>query len=81
MSLLALVHVHYVLCVDGQVLVGVDDHAEQTRVRLGGGGGEEEKTRCPSTFDLVLKGLTIMIIIIRIIIITVKYRNPRFVFL
>lgn len=35
MSLLALVHVHYLLSVDGQVLVGVDHHAEETRVRLG----------------------------------------------
>lgn len=35
MSLLALVHVHYVLSVDGQVLVWVDHHTEETRVRLG----------------------------------------------
>lgn len=34
MSLLALVHVHYVLSVDGQVLVWVDHHTEETRVRL-----------------------------------------------
>lgn len=33
-SLLALVHVHYVLGVDGQVLVRVDHHTEETRVRL-----------------------------------------------
>ena len=32
--LLAAVHLDDVLRVDGQVLVGVDDHAEQTRVRL-----------------------------------------------
>lgn len=34
-TLLALVHVDYVLGVDGQVLVRVDHHAEETRVRLG----------------------------------------------
>lgn len=34
MSLLALVHVHYVLRVDGQILVWVDHHTEETRVRL-----------------------------------------------
>lgn len=34
MPLLALVHVHYVLSVDGQVLVWVDHHTEETRVRL-----------------------------------------------
>lgn len=34
MSLLALVHVHYVLSVDGQVLVWVDHHAKETGVRL-----------------------------------------------
>lgn len=33
-SLLALVHVHYVLSVDGQVLVRVDHHAEEAGVRL-----------------------------------------------
>lgn len=33
-SLLALVHVDYLLGVDGQVLVRVDHNAEQTRVRL-----------------------------------------------
>lgn len=33
-SLLALVHVHYVFRVDGQVLVRVDHHTEETRVRL-----------------------------------------------
>lgn len=33
-SLLSLVHVHDVLGVDGQVLVRVDHHAEETRVRL-----------------------------------------------
>lgn len=33
-SLLALVHVHYVLSVDGQVLVWVDHHTEETRIRL-----------------------------------------------
>lgn len=32
--LLALVHVHNLLGVDGQVLVGVDHHAEQPGVRL-----------------------------------------------
>lgn len=35
MSLLALVHVHYVLRIDRQVLVWVDHHTEETRVRLG----------------------------------------------
>lgn len=34
MPLLAAVHVHDGLCVDGQVLVGVDHHAEEPRVRL-----------------------------------------------
>lgn len=34
--LLAAVHVHDGLCVDGQVLVGVDHHAEEPRVRLQG---------------------------------------------
>lgn len=34
MSLLALVHVHYVLGVDGQVLVWVDHHTEEAGVRL-----------------------------------------------
>ena len=34
MPLLALVHVHNLLRVDGQVLVGVDDHAEEAGVRL-----------------------------------------------
>lgn len=33
--LLALVHVHDVLRVDGQVLVRVDHHTEETGVRLG----------------------------------------------
>lgn len=33
-SLLALVHVHYFLAVDGQMLVRIDDHAEETRVCL-----------------------------------------------
>lgn len=33
-SFLALVHLYDLLCVDGQVLVRVDDHTEQTRVRL-----------------------------------------------
>lgn len=33
-SLLALVHVHYVLGVDGQVLVRVDHHAEEAGVGL-----------------------------------------------
>lgn len=32
--LLALVHVHNVLAVDGQVLVWIDHHTEETRVRL-----------------------------------------------
>lgn len=32
--LLAAVHVHDGLGVDGQVLVGVDHHAEESRVRL-----------------------------------------------
>lgn len=32
--LLALVHVHDLLAVDGQVLVWIDHHAEETRVRL-----------------------------------------------
>ena len=36
MPLLALVHVHDLLGVDGQVLVGVDDHTEQAGVRLQG---------------------------------------------
>lgn len=34
MPLLALVHVDDVLAVDGQVLVRVDHHAEEARVRL-----------------------------------------------
>lgn len=34
MSLLALVHVNYVLSVDGKKLVRVDHHTEETRVRL-----------------------------------------------
>lgn len=38
-SLLALVHVDDLLGVDGQVLVGVDHHAEEPRVRLQGKGG------------------------------------------
>lgn len=39
MSLLALVHVDDLLGVDGQVLVGVDHHAEEPRVRLQKQGG------------------------------------------
>lgn len=35
-SLLALVHVDYVLSVDGQVFVRVDHNTEETRVGLGG---------------------------------------------
>lgn len=35
LALLAPVHLHDGLCVDGQVLVRVDHHAEQPRVRLG----------------------------------------------
>lgn len=42
MSLLALVHVHDLLSVDGQVFVRVDHHAEETRVRL----RETEKSFC-----------------------------------
>lgn len=34
MSLLALVHVYYVLSVDGQILVRVDHHTEEAGVRL-----------------------------------------------
>lgn len=34
MPLLPSVHFNDVLRVDGQVLVGVDDHAEEARVRL-----------------------------------------------
>ncbi len=34
MSFLALVHIYDLLGVDGQVLVGVDDHTEQARIRL-----------------------------------------------
>lgn len=33
-SLLALVHFHNLLRVDGQILVGVDHHAEEAGVRL-----------------------------------------------
>lgn len=36
-SLLALVHVHYLISVDGEVLVRVDHHTEETRVRLSEG--------------------------------------------
>ena len=39
--LLAAVHLDDVLRVDGQVLVGVDDHAEQARVRLENKGHRE----------------------------------------
>lgn len=37
MSLLALVHVHYLISVDGEVLVRVDHHTEETRVCLSEG--------------------------------------------
>lgn len=39
MPLLATVHVHDGLGVDGQVLVGVDHHAKESRVCLRGHGG------------------------------------------
>lgn len=53
MALLALVEVHDLLGVDGQALVGVDHHAEQTRVGLeterrekGGRGRLGKKIAC-----------------------------------
>lgn len=44
-TLLALVHLDHPGSVDWQPLVGVDGHAEQTRVRL---EGEKEKTNQPA---------------------------------
>jgi len=51
-SLLALVHVHYVLGVDRQVLVRVDHHTEETRIRLGkteDSGGQRGVLTQPTT--------------------------------
>lgn len=42
-ALLALVHLDDLLRVDGQHLVGVHHHAEETRVRLRGGGRRRER--------------------------------------
>lgn len=42
MPLLAAVHVHDGLGVDGQVLVGVDHHAEESRVCLQGGRAQRD---------------------------------------
>lgn len=49
-TLLALVHLDDLLRVDGQHLVGVHHHAEETRVRLQRAGDEKsrEAFRCPA---------------------------------